>query len=191
MRSQHAESGGSSPLAHTAGELPILGNVPDFSLTERSGARITRADLKGNPWIADFIFTRCGNVCPLLSARMARLQTRLRAANDSRTRLVSFSVDPDNDTPTVLRDYAERFHADATQWWFLTGERAALDRLINQGFQLSVAQRTGPPGADPNDLITHSDRIVLVDGAFQIRGYYRGTDDEAIEQMLRDVATLR
>ena len=162
--------------------LPVLGVVPEFSLVERSGKAITAADLKGKPWIADFVFTRCGNVCPILSARFARLQGAVQ--------LVSFSVDPDHDTPAVLQEYAGRFHADSGGWLFLTGDRVAMDQLITKGFDLSVAQRPEIVGANPNDLVTHSDRFVLVDADLKIRGYYRGTDDDAIEQILRDVAAL-
>lgn len=181
----------SSPLEHAAGVLPVLGTVPDFSLTERSGQQITREQLKGGVWVADFIFTRCRSSCPILSARMERLQSQLRDMGDTATRLVSFSVDPESDTPSALTEYADRFHADPQQWLFLTGERTALHRLIADGFHLSIAQHDGAADADPNELITHSDRFVLVDGTFQIRGYYRGTDDNAIENMGRDIAVLR
>jgi protein SCO1/2 len=162
--------------------LPVLGSVPDFSLTERSGTIVTANELKGKPWVADFIFTRCGGVCPTLSARFAHLQGTVQ--------LVSFSVDPANDTPAVLQEYAGRYHADAKSWLFLTGERTALDHLIMQGFRLSVEQREGATDANPNELITHSDRFVLVDSALQIRGYYRGTDDEGLERLAADLRWL-
>ena len=162
--------------------LPVLGTVPAFSLTERSGRTVTAADLRGKPWVADFIFTRCGNVCPILSTRLARLQGAVQ--------LVSFSVDPDHDTPGVLQEYAGRFHADSTGWLFLTGDRDAMDQLILKGFDLSVAQKPEVVGANPNDLITHSDRFVLVDGTLQIRAYYRGTDDAVIDQISSDLKTL-
>ncbi|HVN85106.1 MAG TPA: SCO family protein [Candidatus Binatia bacterium] len=173
-----------------ARDLPVLGTVPPFSLVERSGRTISRDDLGGTIWIADFIFTRCTSVCPLLSERMARVAHALRAAGTASTRLVSFSVDPAHDTPPVLADYADRFHADPTQWWFVTGDRAALYALISDGFRLSVAQREGSTNANPNDLITHSDRFVLIDGAFQIRAYYHGTDDDTLVQLIDDVEML-
>jgi cytochrome oxidase Cu insertion factor (SCO1/SenC/PrrC family) len=170
-------------------ELPVLGQVPDFELIERSGAPIRRADLAGVPWVADFIFTECSGVCPALSVRMAELR---RQARDRRlpVRLVSFSVDPRRDTPEVLRAYAQRFGADDQSWMFLTGDRDELYELIGTGFRLSVAERTAEDTRDGGELITHSDRFVLVDAAGRIRAYYHGTESEAVPAVLRDLATL-
>ena len=168
---------------------PVIGPVPAFTLIERSGRPISRDDLAGTPWIADFIFTRCAGTCPALSTRMAELQRRLREQK-SPARLVSFSVDPTHDTPEVLREYATHFGADA-RWLFVTGDRDALYRLIGAGFRLSVADRPETPGADPGDLVTHSDRFVLVDAAGRIRGYYHGTDADAVPMLLRDLAALQ
>ncbi len=172
-------------------ELSIYGTVPPFSLTERSGRTVTQADLAGRIWVADFIFTRCGTICPALSGTMARLQSRLRGQGGQRPRLVSFSVDPAADTPAVLRDYAHRFGADAEQWLFLTGKREELYDLIDKGFHLGVAQRDEKGVTDPNQLITHTDRFVLVDRKLRIRGYYRGLEAAAVDDILRDVARLR
>lgn len=167
---------------------PQLGEVPEFSLTERSGRTVRRADLDGRPWVADFIFTRCTGMCPALSTQMREL--RRRAAEAGLTaRFVSLSVDPIHDTPAVLRDYAERFAA-GDDWLFLTGERDALYALIGGGFKLSVAERSPDAVAPGGELIAHSDRFVLVDGAGRIRGYYHGTDAAMSDQLLRDLAAL-
>ncbi|MBI4514849.1 MAG: SCO family protein [Deltaproteobacteria bacterium] len=171
--------------------LPVLTSVPAFSLIERSGRRVTDADLRGQVWVVNFIFTRCSSLCPMLSAQMSRLQSHLREQGEAEVRLVSLSVDPEADTPSVLSEYAERFSADRERWWFLTGERAALYALIGDGLGVAVAQRPGDASSDPNELITHSDRFVLVDRASRIRGYYRGTDDEGFAQLLRDLRTLQ
>lgn len=171
--------------------LPIEGVVPDFQLIDQNGRRLTRDQLRGQVWVADFIFTRCTSVCPALSASMARLRTELRHAGDSSIRFVSFSVDPQHDTPPVLREYATQFADNDQQWFFLTGDRTVLYSLIGDGFHLAVASRDDPAATDPNQLITHSDRFVLVDEALQIRGYYRGTDDEALIRLVRDIASLR
>jgi protein SCO1/2 len=177
-----------SPLAG----LQDLGEVPDFRLLERSGREVTLEDLRGRVWIADFVFTRCGGICPVLSARMARLQKSLRVDGDSPLRLVSFTVDPAHDTPAVLAAYAEGLRADADGWLFLTGPRADLHALIKDGFRLSVAERDADdPEADPNEMITHSDRFVLVDARGRIRGYYHGTDEESVERLLADLGALQ
>jgi protein SCO1/2 len=173
-----------------ASTLPVLGEVPAFSLTERSGRELTRAELDGAPWVADFVFTRCTGMCPALSTRMAEIRRRARAAGIA-ARFVSFSVDPRHDTPAVLQEYARRFGADGDDWLFLTGERDALHALIGSGFRLSVAERSPEAAAaDGGELIAHSDRFVLVDGAGRIRGYYHGTDPATADAVLRDLAAV-
>ena len=171
--------------------LPVLGELPSFTLTERSGRTVGSADLKGRPWIASFVFTRCTGVCPAVSGAMAAVQARIRERGGSRARLVSFSVDPGHDTPEVLGGYARGFGADAERWWFLTGEKEPLYRLIRDGFRLSVAElgpgETAPPDGD---LITHSDRMVLIDGELRIRGYYHGREPEAVAKLIADLERI-
>jgi protein SCO1 len=178
--------GGGSPFAaRSATRLADYGMVPDFSLTERSGAPLRRADLAGSPWFADFIYTRCSGSCPVLSRNMARLQR----AVGGRARLVSFSVDPANDTPQALSAYADRFSAPQTDWLFVTGDVAELRRLIGEGFHLAVAE---PPAGEPElaGAITHSEKIALVDGDLRIRRYYDGASDDWVEGALADVTSL-
>jgi protein SCO1 len=175
--------------AAPAGAPPAMGEIPAFTLVERSGRPITRDDLAGQPWVADFIFTRCSGMCPALSARMADLRRRLGAAG-LQARLVSFSVDPEHDTPEVLRGYATRYAAD-DDWFFVTGDRGALYQLIGNGFRLSVAERSPEQAPDGGELITHSDRFVLVDADGRIRGYYHGTEPDSVVALLRDLAALQ
>jgi protein SCO1 len=170
--------------------LPALGKVPEFSLLSSGGAPLSQADLAGRIWIADFIFTHCPGLCPMLSAQMAKLQGALARDGNPGVRLVSFTVDPANDTPQALRAYAEGLHADPQRWLFLTGERSALHTLIGQGFHVAVAERAEGENTDGEGLITHSDRFVLVDRDLQIRGYYHGTDEDSLTQLRRDIATL-
>jgi cytochrome oxidase Cu insertion factor (SCO1/SenC/PrrC family) len=169
----------------------VLGTVPDFRLTERSGRVVTRDELRGKVWVADFFFTRCRGVCPLLTARLAELQRRIGLEGAPDVRFVSFTVDPAADTPEVLAAYAAQFGASPSHWLFLTGDRAALFQLIGQGFGLAVAERPQPAGEDPNERLTHSDRFALVDGRFRIRGFYRGTDADAVEELVRDLTRVR
>ena len=171
--------------------LPVLGTVPEFSLIERSGRTVTRAELVGQPWVANFIFTQCGGVCPLLSTRMGQLQRALAENGLANVRSVSFSVDPAHDTPQVLRRYAEQHQADPDRWFFLTGPRTELYRVISEGFRLAVAERSSEEATQtPGEMITHSDRFVLVDASGHLRAYYHGTDPAAVQQILQDLPTL-
>lgn len=163
--------------------LPVLGEVPDFALVNRDGQTVRRADLLGAPWIANFIFTRCGASCPMMTMRMSRLEKELPEVG---TRFVSFSVDPEHDTPQVLQEYAASFGAPG-RWLFLTGEKKAIHRLSRDGFKLAVDDGT-PVNAD--EPILHSSRFVLVDGEGRIRGYYEAFDEEAVKKLLRDVKAL-
>ena len=166
--------------------LGRYGAVPEFSLVERGGNSVTLADVRGKVWVADFIYTTCEDTCPMQSAAMARLQERF--GNYSQFRLVSFSVDPDRDTPQMLARYAERYKADAAGWLFLTGDKEEITRLVQLGFRLSAAALTD--GDSRETVILHSPRFVLVDGNNEIRGYYDSRDGKAIERLTKDATTL-
>ena len=173
-------------LKKNAAELPVLGNVPDFSLTERSGKPFSSAELDGKIWIADFIFTNCAGTCPIMTSAMAEIQTSLVEQKLYDVKLVSISVDPDRDTPEALSTFANGYGADSTRWYFLTGDGKAIQELANQGFHLAAATPQG--GAE--EQIIHSNRFVLVDRHANIRGYYDGTDEEAVKKLLTDLKNL-
>ena len=166
---------------------PILGQVPEFELTNRNGRRVGPSDLAGTPWIADFIFTRCPTSCPLMSDRMARLERELPPRIGAR--LVSFSVDPEHDTPQVLETYAEKFAAPE-HWWFLTGDREAMYDLIKNGFHLALDPNPPPSPEGVVEPIVHSTRFVLVDAQGTIRGYYDAFDEASIKKLKKDLEAL-
>ncbi len=169
---------------------PVLGEVPPFSLVNRDGRTVTRNDLAGAPWIADFVFTRCAASCPMMTDRMAKLAKNLDLGQaGARLHLVSFTVDPGHDTPAVLAAYADRYKAPP-DWLFLTGQEEAIHRLSRDGFKLAVAPAGGPDSANPPEPILHSTRLVLIDPQGRIRGYYDGFDPESVEALERDLRTL-
>jgi protein SCO1/2 len=174
----HAVNAARPPIS-----LPDLGMVPMFSLVADDGAPIRRDDLDGHVWVANFIFTRCAGQCPMMSAEMARLQTALRAL--PAVRFISFSVDPNHDTPEVLRDYARRYEADSARWRFVTGDSAAITQLAQQGFRLGVS-----PTGTAREPITHSLRFALIDKHGHLRGYYEATDPEAMQRLRAHAQTL-
>lgn len=171
-------------LASCAGStsLPAYSAVPDFSLTERSNRPVSLKDLAGKVWVADFIFTSCAGVCPAMSSNMQKLQERLPAE----VMLVSFSVDPANDTPAVLTEYAKRYKADPERWLFLTGNMEAMQKLSIEGFKLALDPTAGTE-AEP---ITHSSRFAVVDQEGRIRGYYGMEDADTLDRIVADVNSL-
>lgn len=157
--------------------------IPEFSLTTQEGKPLSLDDLKGKIWVANFIFTRCPGPCPAISARMAELHSQIAQAKADDVRLVSFSVDPENDTPEVLATYAKAFNADPARWSFLTGEPAKVQEIVEKGFLQSVV-----PGGDEGP--THSVRFVVVDGEGIMRSYHDGTDPEVVQKLLMDIGAL-
>jgi protein SCO1/2 len=166
--------------------LPILSTVPDFTLTERSGQPFGLNDLRGQVWVADFIFTNCAGTCPIMTTAMTEIQKTALAEKLDDIKLVSITVDPERDTPEVLQRFADGYGALQDRWYFLTGEGAAIQQLANKGFLLSAA--TG--GGSEEEPIIHSNRFVLVDRQGRIRGYYDGTDEEGVAQLLQDLKKL-
>jgi protein SCO1/2 len=168
--------------------LQRIASIPGFALTERSGRTITNHDLAGKIWVADFIYTTCPGPCPLVTAKMAKLQDAV--ANDPRVQLVTFTVDPDNDTPAVLAKYADQFNADPNRWWFLTGPKKPLYDLIQNGFLQVVQDNTGKPLTDGENRVSHSTYLVLVDGSGYMRGVYDSLGADTHAQLLHDIKTL-
>lgn len=167
----------------TAVELPRLWALPDFSLTERNGQPVTLSSLRGQVWIADFFYTTCPGPCHILTSRFSALQKELAGTSD--LRFVSISSDPEKDTPQVLQNYAKRLEA-SDAWYFLTGDKAAIYSLANQGFKLSLSE-------DPSNAtepIDHSTKLALVDRTGTVRGVYDGMGEEGKAKILRDVRLL-
>ena len=165
--------------------LPVYGKLPPFSLVNRDGWPVRLEDLAGKAWVADFIFTRCPASCPMMSARMARLDRDL--PRDLDALLVSISVDPVHDTPEILERYARKFQAPE-RWLFLTGGREDIRRLCVDGFKLGLDMEPGP-GIGPEPIL-HSTRFVLVDGEGRIRGYYEAFDEASTEKLRKDLLRL-
>jgi len=166
--------------------LPVFGQVPAFQLVDERGAPYTAGSLQGHATVVDFIFTRCPSSCPRLTKRMGELQARL-AKDGSGVRLASFSVDPENDTPVVLSQYATKAGADLDRWTFVTGPVDDVIKTVVQGFKVSAAKVAR--GAEDYD-VTHGDWFVLVDRAGQIRGYYGSEDGSDVGTLVGDAERL-
>jgi protein SCO1/2 len=162
--------------------VSAYGTVPSFQLVNQNGQSFGSAQLAGKIWIADFIYTTCPGPCPMISTRMSELQKPLEKTD---VHLVSFSVDPEKDTPQVLRGYADKLQADPARWDFLTGPKSAIYKLSHDGFKLAVSD-----GSDEQGIPVHSTRMVLVDRRGEIRGYYEATEADAVTKLLADTNHL-
>ena len=170
----------------TSVALADYGQVPEFALVSQTGDSLHLDALRGNVWIADFIFTSCGSICPMMSAQFERLSGQLPPG----VRLVSFTVDPERDTPAKLAEYAQRYGATPERWLFLTGDKPQVRRLVTEGFHLGVEEATPEEIAQGAETILHSTRFALVDAGAHIRGYYDGAEAAAVEQLRRDARLL-
>lgn len=160
--------------------LPDYGRVEPFELVDQQGTMFKSHErLQGKVWVAAFIFTTCNGPCPRMTAQMRKVQDATREMAD--VALVSFSIDPENDTPPKLAEYASRFQADPRRWAFLTGDPAAIRRLGVDTFHL----------ADPQEKLAHSSRFALVDSRSRIRGYYDTALAGAIEEIVDDIRKVR
>ena len=173
-----------------APDLPMLGELPAFSLVAEDGKPFGRDDLLGRVWVADFVFTSCSDACPRLQAKMKKLQDRLVPLEQGgNIGLLSISVDPERDTPQRLKEYGETFGARRGLWRSLTGEQTEVERTVVRGFHIAMA-KMAPEDADPRPAafdIMHGERLVLVDRMGRIRAYYDADDRD---RLLRDARAL-
>lgn len=166
--------------------LPVLGEVPSFRLTDEQGRSFGSEDLRGKVWAANFIFTRCPTVCPAFSKKMATIQKRARGIAPA-FHLVSFSVDPEYDTPEVLAAYAKKYRGSTHTWSFLTGDLDVVKRTVVEGLKIAM----GNDAPDGNFAgIFHGSHFVLVDAEGRIRGYYESTEPDAVDRLLADAGWL-
>ena len=170
--------------------LESFTTVPSFALTAQDGREVSRDDYAGRVWIANFVFTDCPGPCPMLTSHMRDVQDLL-AERSLDVALVSFSVDPEKDTPEVLTQYGKTFGADFARWTFLTGDKQEIYDLILHGFLLAVsdgavsAEYSAGPG-----IITHSTRFVLIDQSGDVRGYYHGEEARVADEIVADAERL-
>jgi protein SCO1/2 len=160
---------------------PALFKSPEFSFKSQTGETVSKASLSGQPYVANFIFTTCRTVCPLLTSKMVRLQRDLPEAN---VRFVSFSVDPEHDTSAVLAEYAKQWNPNETRWSLLeTTESGLAD--VAKGFHITAERTDGGI-----DKVMHSAVFVLVDGYGVVRGVYNSEDSAEFKMLARNVRTL-
>lgn len=169
--------------------LPVLFDAPTFSLVNQDDKPVTNESLKGHPYIAAFIFSNCTSVCPMISGRMSSLQ---EGVPSKAVKLVSFTVDPERDTPEVLKSYAAKFKADTSRWFFLTGTKEQMEAM-ERGFHVRLSRPAATQltqNDDPMALLPHSDRFMLVDSKGRVRGVYDAKDETAMFKLKNDSGML-
>lgn len=149
---------------------PGYGQVADFTLTNQNGGTVTLADLRGQVWVADIIFTRCEGPCPRMTQQMKLLQDALPA--ESRVKLVTLTTDADYDTPPVMKAYADRFEANPDRWLFLTGTKKEIAALAIDSLKLAAIEKKAEERTDPADLFIHTTILVVVDQQARLRGIF-------------------
>jgi protein SCO1 len=161
------------------------GPAPYYMLTDQYGSTISSDDLKGFIYVADFFFTSCKTVCPQMSQLMARVQESYKT--EPRVRMLSFTVNPEVDSVSVLKEYADRYGAIENKWHFLTSTNPSYirDTVVVQGFKVPAV----PDNADPGQF-THTDRFVVVDGNGNMRGLYDVTSPGQVDTMFNHIERL-
>lgn len=177
-------------------ELPYLGihsyenddtvyyTLPEYKFTRQDSTEFGSADLKGKPYIAYFFFTSCPSVCPRMTQSAKRIQTALNKYLD-KFNIVAFSIDPDRDSFSKLRDYAKKYRADLRNWHFLRGDEQKIDSIGKKGFYLGITKDKKEPGG-----YLHSEKMILVDSKGHLRGYYAGTDAGEVKNLIHDLKFL-
>ena len=195
-----AAIGGAFVWSKLAGgkQLPVIGQISSFNLTNQDNQPISLASLRGQVWVADIIFTRCAGPCPKMTHHLAELQSALTA--DLPVRLVTLTSDPEFDTPAILKKYATRFGADTNRWNFLTGPKPEIRRLAVNDFKFVVVEKKPEEREVPEDLFIHSTWFMLVDKQGRVRGwtdrdgslhaYFDSEDSAARMEMLSAIKQL-
>lgn len=163
-------------------ETNMSEKVADFTFTTQDNEKLSLDDLKGQWWIADFIFTNCTTVCLPMTSNMAELQSKIKDESLD-VQLLSFSVDPDHDSSEVLKEYGEGYGADFSSWSFLTGyDFETIKEFSIKSFRSLVQE--APPG---DDQVTHGTRFFLVNPDGEIIKSYDGIDAAEMEVIIKDL----
>lgn len=185
-------------------KLPILGNreaverqvdgktvvdtlyatVPNFSFVNQDSLTFTQEDVKGKIYVADFFFTTCPTICPIMKKQMLRVYEKVKG--DETFMLISHTIDPEHDTVALLKDYSGRLGSDGKQWQFLTGNRDEIYEMAEKGYYATAMPDSTEPGG-----YVHSGGFILVDKQSRVRGIYNGTDEKEVDQLLLDLYVLK
>lgn len=168
-------------------EDTLFRTVPGFQLTNQAGGVTDSSVITGKIHVAAFFFTRCGTICPKIASELTRVQDIFR--DKPEIIFLSYSVDPEHDKPAQLQSYAKRYGAIPGKWYFLTGDKAQIYKLAQRGYFLPVVDH-GVSYGKPDETFIHSEKLVLVDKAGHIRGFYDGTDKKDVDRLILETRVL-
>lgn len=161
--------------------------IGPFEFTDQYGKKTGLDEVKGKVFVAEYFFTTCGTICPVMNAQMQRVQKAYNGNKD--LKILSFTVDPEVDSVAQMRLYAEGHGANKGQWYFLTGKKEDLYSVARKSFFVlkpAEAENQGDAGSD----FIHTNNFVLVDRQLRIRGYYDGTSTHEVDKLIHDIETL-
>ncbi|MEZ4902938.1 MAG: SCO family protein [Spirosomataceae bacterium] len=158
--------------------------IPDFKFVNQMGDTVTAANFKDKIYVADFFFTTCPTICPVMKKQMRKVYEKYEGQND--IAILSHTIDPDHDTPAVLREYAQDLGVKGIQWMFVTGKREDIYDIGEKHYLVVAGADSTAPGG-----YIHSGAFVLIDKEKHIRGMYNGTDDQATERLIKDIERLQ
>ncbi|MBZ0328444.1 MAG: SCO family protein [Altibacter sp.] len=174
-------------------ELATIGKVPNFSFTNQDEKTITNEDYKGKVYVVEFFFTTCPSICPIMNENMVKIQNEFYG--NPNVAIASFSIDPEYDTPKILKEYAKSYKITNPNWHLLTGDKQKIHSLANQGFNLYVGDAPQVEGG-----FEHSGFFALIDQDGNIRSridengnpviYYDGLEAEGIQMIIEDIKEL-
>ncbi len=161
--------------------------VPGFSFINQDSLEISHQDYRGHIYVTDYFFTTCPSICPVMSSQMSRLQDLLKQENlFGDVKILSHTVDPENDTPAILKAYADQLGADTRHWNFVTGGKNDLYDQARYGYFMTALESDTAAGG-----FFHSDNFVLIDSNGHLRGYYDGTSTKEVNQLFKDIVLLK
>ncbi|MFN5628252.1 MAG: SCO family protein [Bacteroidota bacterium] len=165
------------------GKDSVFHTVKAFKFINQNGDSISEKTFEGSIYVADYFFTTCQSICPIMSTQMQLVAKEF--SENKKVKFLSHTVNPENDSVNVLYDYAKAHHANAEQWHFVTGDKKQLYNMARESYLLNAEIGDG----GPNDFI-HTQNFALIDTHKNIRGFYDGTDKKDVQRLIKDIKTL-
>lgn len=166
-------------------KLPILSHVQPFAFTNQDGQRTTEQTVEGKVYVAEYFFTTCPSICPMLNTNMMKIYEAYR--DEPGFMILSHTVDPDNDNPARLKRYADSLHVNTQRWVFLTGRKDSLYQLARNSYLLDDPQNNLQ---NINEQFLHTQFFALVDRTGRVRKIYDGLKKEELEELKKDIKRL-